>query len=217
MIQGEISSSNKDKKIESLERQELILKDLRINVECRFPMNKPQKRVMETSKGTQIMGFLIDSDEGCSIKSEDGEILVGGESSIEIDPFKSDTTNIFMSNRNLEIIYHFYDSLVVARIEFSPFDPNQIINRTIKDLEAYNCFYFQFNKILKRFPSRPKENISISYKILINGKLFKEITHNFKAKLQLKGEGEFMILFDIDGSGLFYDAENRYLKQTASN
>lgn len=120
MIQAEISNYAKDKKIDLLERESLILKDIQINVECKFPLNKPQKRTVETNRWHQIMGYLIDSNEKCAVRIEDGDIVVGDESSYVLDL----PTNIFMSNRNLEIICEFYDSLAVAKIEFSPFYRN---------------------------------------------------------------------------------------------
>ena len=208
---SEISNYRKDKKLKLLEEQELILRDFKISVNCKFYLkNEPKKRI-HIERGSELFGFLSGTFNLNMISIESDTLIIKGKS-LNIELFKSDLLypKITMNNNAKTLIDYTGDKTAIVRIDFILFDTDEIINKKIKDLEDYNCFYLPYKNILKVVPKNKQNRVTISYQIIINGSLFLEYHMDYRGGITLNEFTEYIPLFYP--KGMFKNVENRYLK-----
>lgn len=182
-----ISNYKKDKKIESLTKNEMILKDLKIIIQYIFKIRINKKNPIK------ISNIRFDSH---LLKSSDNR-----EEMIQM--CNNDTTaDIFFSGDTMNV-----------KIIFLPLDISLILNKPISFLETYKVYTIPYkdiyreivaNVIKENIDKYNREKVMIKINIIVNGIKFKHIQDIVTESI----ETEWL---DVkDDIGIFNNIENLY-------
>ena len=178
-----ISTHQKDIKLQSLIKQELLIKDLKVNVRYVFKLKNDINK-----KGGRTMGLSCCAGFVNTNSETDDILKMYTDYKFDLDYPNSKTAELMLI--------------------FTPVDQSQILNKRIYFLEKYDLFVLPYEAIRRKFIKLdvvPK--LKVNFQIIINGKLFDryEKTIDVPANtIELKFRPE---------KGLFKNIEKRYLEE----
>lgn len=177
-----LSSHRTETTVQTLENQELLLRDLRVRVCYTFRLAQDAE-----DKGGRIMGLSID----------------GGF----VDTH-SNTGDVLRMYTDYEYdIAHPRSRALEASFEFIPVDQAQVLNRPVSWLEKYDMLVLPYEAILRTFVGGVQGQwLGLEIKVLVNGRVIAEYVQDGDVPAGTKN------LHLAPEGGLFRDIEKLYLE-----
>jgi len=177
-----------EKKLRSLEKQELLLREFALKVEYQFKLNNgdnKEKTLNRVTPPREIFAFLVENEK----ISPERTLKLCAKIPVEI---------LYLDKKD-----------ITAKVDFYPANEIDILNKPINVLEKYKEMQIPIGKVLELIGKNQLiENVKIDLKVIINNKLMIQkklifTSNNFK-------EAIFILKANND-NGIFKGIEKKYL------